>query len=71
MRQIFLCSIFLLSGCVGLRQATSDHAIQTRTIVESCRVHEFGSDKCTLEDLEEMAVQAECLAHIQRGEYCP
>lgn len=66
-----LAITFLVAASLGcapqLRAAAQDHAVITRTVVESCKVN---GDKCTHDDLEAVAKQAECIAAITEGRSC-
>ena len=58
-----------LTACAaGLRGPAQDHAIVTRVVVDSCKSED--KSKCTAEDLEAVAEQAECIARILEGRDC-
>jgi hypothetical protein len=73
MKKIILicCLPLVVCGCASsLRKPASDHAVVTRVVVESCKAAGVGEGKCTIEDLEAVAMQAECLAAALEGERC-
>lgn len=65
--------VALFPACIAGSQftgAASDHAIQTRAVAESCKSEGYGYGKCTAEDLEAMALQAECILAIVESRNC-
>lgn len=65
--------VALFPACIAGSEftgAASDHAIQTRVVAESCKSEGYGAGKCTAEDLEAMALQAECILAIAEKRVC-
>lgn len=61
-----------LAGCLKkqLRHPAEDHHVQAKAVAASCAADGYGSGKCTQDDLDAMAKQAECLDAIVKGEKC-
>ena len=65
-----IATVALVVGCTpALRNAAVDHAVVTRVVVGSCK-SDGDKSKCTGEDLEAIAKQAECLAASLSGGSC-
>jgi len=61
-----------LGGCLKktLRHPAEDHHVQTKAVAASCEADGYGNGKCTQDDLDAMAKQAECIDAIVKGEDC-
>ena len=70
-----ICAIsllLLLPACLSttLRQPAADHYLQASAIADSCEADGYGRGKCTQEDLDAMAKQAECILALTEGRAC-